>query len=142
MQDGSREAKTSKELVTVFKQSRRRSLEEGQAEESVKRSGYGPQTTAGDRALNTAEGTDVLSDPMAILLAEIRGRGARMLRLRDVMERTTLARNTIHEMEVRGEFPKRRRLAGNGDRVGWLESEIEDWIKTRPTEEEARRGRS
>jgi predicted DNA-binding transcriptional regulator AlpA len=62
-----------------------------------------------------------------------------MLRLRDVMARTTLARNTIHEMEVRGEFPKRRRLAGNGDRVGWLESEVEDWIRSRPTEEEVRR---
>jgi prophage regulatory protein len=89
--------------------------------------------------VKTAEDPTPLGDPLSILLAEIRNRGARMLRLRDVMARTTLARNTIHEMEVRGEFPKRRRLAGRGDRVGWLESEIEEWIKSRPTEEEARR---
>jgi len=92
-----------------------------------------------DCTLNTAEDPTQNGDPLSILLAEIRNRGARMLKLRDVMARTTLARNTIHEMEVRGEFPKRRRLAGKGDRVGWLESEIEDWIKSRPTEEEARR---
>lgn len=92
-----------------------------------------------DCILNTAEDPTRAGDALEILLAEIRSRGARMLKLRDVMARTTLARNTIHEMEVRGEFPKRRRLAGQGDRVGWLESEIEEWIKTRPTEEEARR---
>jgi predicted DNA-binding transcriptional regulator AlpA len=92
-----------------------------------------------DQSLNIRDEPTPIGDPLGILLAEIRSRGARMLKLRDVMARTTLARNTIHEMEVRGEFPKRRRLVGKGERVGWLESEIEDWIRSRPTEEEARR---
>lgn len=62
--------------------------------------------------MDTREDLTSAGDPLAILLAETRSRGARMLRLRDVMARTTLARNTIHQMEVRGESPKRRVLAG------------------------------
>jgi predicted DNA-binding transcriptional regulator AlpA len=37
---------------------------------------------------------------------------------------------TIYRLEARGEFPRRRQLAGNA--IGWLESEVDAWIRSRP----------
>jgi prophage regulatory protein len=47
-------------------------------------------------------------------------------RLPQVQTLTGLSRSTIYRKEIRGTFPKRRRLGDNS--VGWLTSEILDWI--------------
>jgi len=50
----------------------------------------------------------------------------RIIRLKDVMDLTGLARSTIYKFISGNSFPKPISL---GDRcVGWLESEVHDWI--------------
>lgn len=53
----------------------------------------------------------------------------RILRLKQVIEITGLARSTIYKFVADGCFPKSIPL---GDRcVGWLESEVQDWISAK-----------
>ncbi|MGO8973203.1 MAG: helix-turn-helix transcriptional regulator [Steroidobacteraceae bacterium] len=53
----------------------------------------------------------------------------RALRLRQVSELTGLGRSMIYQMQAEGRFPQRIKL---GERaVGWLESEVRDWLATR-----------
>jgi prophage regulatory protein len=53
----------------------------------------------------------------------------RILRLKAVIDATGLARSTIYKYVAEGTFPKPIPL---GDRcVGWLLSEVEDWILAR-----------
>jgi|GEM_PF-4330450 len=75
-------------------------------------------------------------DPLAVLLAALRERDDRLLDQREVCKRTTLHRNTILKLEVKGDFPKRRVVAGG--KIVWRASEIAAWIASRPTAEEAR----
>jgi prophage regulatory protein len=81
----------------------------------------------------------VVEDVLADLLQALRHRGDRLLDVQEVMVRTTLSRNTIAELEHAGAFPRRRRVTPN--RVAWLESEIDEWIASRPAEEDVREGR-
>ena len=53
----------------------------------------------------------------------------RILRLPDVKARTGLSRSTIYAKVKEGSFPKYISLGIRS--VGWLESEIEAWIKSR-----------
>lgn len=46
---------------------------------------------------------------------------------------TGLSRVRVWELEKLGLFPKRRKLAPNGNSVGWLLSEINEWIQSRET---------
>jgi len=56
----------------------------------------------------------------------------RIIRLKEVMDLTGLARSTIYKYIAANEFPAPIPL---GDRcVGWLESEIHDWILARVAE--------
>lgn len=55
----------------------------------------------------------------------------RILREPEVGRVTGLGRTTRYEMERRGEFPRRRQI-GLGA-VGWLESELLEWMRTRKT---------
>jgi len=55
--------------------------------------------------------------------------GMKIVRLRDVMQRTGLSRSTIYARLRDGEFPSAIRLGPRA--VGWLECEIEDWIEAR-----------
>ncbi len=49
---------------------------------------------------------------------------------RDEVERvTTLKKDTIYRLEREGKFPRRRKIVG--DRVGWLASEVNEWILNR-----------
>jgi prophage regulatory protein len=57
---------------------------------------------------------------------------ARILRRPQVEEMTGLGRSAIYEYMARGEFPRPIRLSGKS--VGWLESEVGDWIKARIAE--------
>ena len=54
----------------------------------------------------------------------------KILRVRDVTISTGLSRTTLWRLERRGEFPRRLRLSPNS--TGWIESEIEQWIESRP----------
>ena len=50
-----------------------------------------------------------------------------LLRFKAVQQAVGLSRTTIWRMERASKFPARRKLSGNS--VGWLKSEIENWIK-------------
>ena len=54
----------------------------------------------------------------------------RVLRLREVEQRIGLKRSTIYEMVQAGMLPKPRNLGRRA--IGWLETDIEDWIHSRP----------
>jgi prophage regulatory protein len=54
----------------------------------------------------------------------------RFLSTREVMDVTGMGRTTLWRLEREGEFPRRRRIVGH--RVGWLESEVDEWIAARP----------
>ncbi|MBY6222652.1 MULTISPECIES: AlpA family transcriptional regulator [Marinobacter] len=51
----------------------------------------------------------------------------RILRLQDVISYTGLARSTIYKYVDEGSFPKPVPLGGRS--VGWVESEVQTWIK-------------
>lgn len=56
----------------------------------------------------------------------------KILRLKDVIDITGLARSTIYKLISQRDFPKPVSL---GDRcVGWVESEVHDWILARIAE--------
>ncbi len=66
-------------------------------------------------------------------------RGLRILRERQVVERTGLSRSTLWRLERRGHFPARRRIAPGA--VGWLESEIDDYLAACPSSIQRANGR-
>ena len=53
----------------------------------------------------------------------------RLLRLQQVGELTGLRRSMIYQLEADGNFPRRVKLATRA--VGWVESEIREWIAAR-----------
>lgn len=62
----------------------------------------------------------------------------RIIRLKDVIASTGLARATIYKYIGEGRFPKTVSL---GDRcVGWVESEVHDWILARIEERDLAEG--
>ncbi|MGI1944758.1 helix-turn-helix transcriptional regulator [Shewanella glacialipiscicola] len=59
----------------------------------------------------------------------------KLIRLKDVIDCTGLARSTIYKYIDQGIFPKSVSL---GDRaVAWVESEIQEWILTRIEDRDA-----
>ena len=52
----------------------------------------------------------------------------RILRKSEVVRQTALSESTIDRLERTGQFPARRRI-GPKVAVGWLESEILNWLK-------------
>ena len=54
----------------------------------------------------------------------------KILRIRNVTEATGLSRTTLWRLERRGDFPRRVRLGPNS--IGWIETEVEEWIESRP----------
>lgn len=59
----------------------------------------------------------------------ILGLPMRIIRLKDVIESTGIARSTIYKLVGEGEFPKPVPLVGRT--VGWVESEVQEWIRSR-----------
>lgn len=51
---------------------------------------------------------------------------SRILRLKEVMERTGLSRSTIYELMTKAQFPKQVQLSLRC--VGWSEDDVHDWI--------------
>jgi len=60
----------------------------------------------------------------------------RILRRRAVENTTGLARSTIYKKMQDGTFPKNVPISGGA--VGWLASEIEEWMAARVAERDAR----
>ena len=58
----------------------------------------------------------------------------RIIRLKEVIDSTGLSRSTIYKYISEGSFPKSLDLGGRA--VGWLESEIQDWIMVKVEERE------
>ncbi|PAU77056.1 AlpA family transcriptional regulator [Halovibrio salipaludis] len=59
----------------------------------------------------------------------------RIIRLREVMEFTGLARSTIYKYVEAGTFPQPVPLGGRS--VGWVEQEVEEWVLARIEERDA-----
>ena len=58
----------------------------------------------------------------------------RLIKLKEVIEKTSLGRSTIYEFMTDGRFPKQESLGAKS--VAWLESEVDDWIMDRLGERE------
>jgi len=58
----------------------------------------------------------------------------KILRLNVVIDTTGLARSTIYKLIGEGEFPRSVPLVGRS--VGWVESEVHEWIKSRIAQRE------
>lgn len=62
----------------------------------------------------------------------------RIIRLKEVIDSTGLARSTIYKFMAEGNFPRPLSL---GDRcVGWVDSEVHDWILARIEERDLANG--
>ncbi len=59
----------------------------------------------------------------------------RLIKLKEVIQKTSLGRSTIYELMTDGRFPKQVSLGAKS--VAWLESEVDDWIMERISEREA-----
>jgi prophage regulatory protein len=55
----------------------------------------------------------------------------KILRLQPVKELTGLSRTRLYTLIAEGSFPRQIQLSQNGRCVGWLEHEIQDWIRQR-----------
>ena len=54
---------------------------------------------------------------------------SRILRIKDVIKKTGLSKSTMYMEIERGHFPKPVQLTRRS--VGWLESEVEQWVASR-----------
>lgn len=54
----------------------------------------------------------------------------RIIREAECKKITTLCRMQRYNLEKKGAFPARRHLGGNA--IGWLLSEVTEWMKNRP----------
>ena len=64
----------------------------------------------------------------------------RFLRLPEVMARTGLSRSTIYVRLAEGRFP--RPVALGGRAVGWIEAEVDEWVRERIAESRFEGGRA
>jgi prophage regulatory protein len=54
----------------------------------------------------------------------------RLLRKGDVLALTSLSYAVLKRLEARGEFPRRRMISAK--KSGWYNSQVQEWIETRP----------
>ena len=62
-------------------------------------------------------------------MTKIRSHQMRLIKLKEVIEKTSLGRSTIYEFMTDGRFPKQVSLGAKS--VAWVESEVDDWIMER-----------
>lgn len=60
----------------------------------------------------------------------------RILRKPDIEAVTGFTERGLRDMEREGRFPKRFKLNPDGRAVGWLESEVQDWLRQRAASRE------
>ena len=53
----------------------------------------------------------------------------KILRLPDVLQRCGLSRSSLYSQVAEGEFPKPVKISTRS--VGWVESDLDDWIQDR-----------
>jgi len=56
----------------------------------------------------------------------------KILRPKELAEMLSISRPTLWRMEKKGELPKRKKLSDTGRAVGWLQSDIREWLDNRP----------
>lgn len=56
----------------------------------------------------------------------------KLIKLKQVMDCTGLARSTVYKFMADGQFPKPVKLGSK--MVAWVESEVQEWIKQRMSE--------
>ena len=61
----------------------------------------------------------------------------KILRTRQVVEKVGYSAMHLSRLEKSGRFPKKIRLNSAGYAVGWIESEIDEWIADRVAERDA-----
>ena len=66
---------------------------------------------------------------MTRVIEQKKRRQVRFLRLPEVLARTGLSRSTIYVRLDQGRFPRPVSLGGRA--VGWIESEVDEWIRER-----------
>lgn len=62
----------------------------------------------------------------------------RVLRLAEVREKTGLARSTLYKYVHMGMFPRPIYLGGRS--VGWIDSEVHEWLQEKQIERDMRHG--
>ncbi|MBK2256666.1 helix-turn-helix transcriptional regulator [Francisella philomiragia] len=60
----------------------------------------------------------------------------KIIKLKTVLEMTSLSRSTIYDYMSRDLFPKQVKIGENS--VGWVLSEVEDWINNRISERDTK----
>ena len=53
----------------------------------------------------------------------------RIMRLKEVIEKTGLSRSTIYNLISQGKFPKQIELGARS--VGWVDTEVDEWLKAK-----------
>jgi len=53
----------------------------------------------------------------------------KILRIKDVISMTRIARSTLYKMIAANQFPKAISLGGRS--VGWIEEEIDQWLQNK-----------
>jgi prophage regulatory protein len=62
----------------------------------------------------------------------------RILRLAQVREVTGLGRSCIYQLQAQKQFPQRIKISGRA--VGWIESEVQQWVAKRISQSRAPNG--
>jgi prophage regulatory protein len=62
----------------------------------------------------------------------------RIVRHRDVRAKLGLSAATLFDLIARGEFPRPFAIVPGGRAVGWLEAEVDAWIRARRVSREER----
>ncbi len=52
----------------------------------------------------------------------------KIIRIKEVISRTGISKSYIYALSKDGKFPKSIRLIKDGAAVGWLESDVNQWI--------------
>lgn len=55
----------------------------------------------------------------------------RLIRIREVIQRTGLSKSSIYDLMAQDSFPKTIRLSEHGRSVAFLESEVVEWMAAR-----------
>lgn len=63
---------------------------------------------------------------------------SRIVRHRDVRAKLSVSAATLFDLIARGEFPRPFTIVPGGRAVGWLEADIDEWIKVRRASREER----